>query len=187
MKKILRAVKIAAYPLIFSLLVFNQPIISFAEEITITTYYPSPAGSYNDLSVNRYLDLAVGTQVRVPGAAGTPTTLMTIYSDHIVFNVPVIFNSDITSTGYVRGDLQDRPTGWDVGASLQARIDADDRVYNSVAILALTMGIGTTAAAVAAISGFDWGAGIGFGLLGIAISGLGIAGLIASPDENVVY
>jgi hypothetical protein len=112
---------------------------------------------------------------------------MTIYSDHIVFNAPVIFNGNITSNGYVRGNLQDSPTGWDEGDSLQARIDADNRVYNGVAILALAMGTGTIAAAAAAGIAFDWGAAVGFGILGAAITGLGIVALIASPDENVVY
>ena len=56
-------------PLIFSFLVFNLSLISFllfsypicvfaaSEDITITTYYPSPSGSYNELSANK---LAIG-------------------------------------------------------------------------------------------------------------------------------
>ena len=42
--------------LIFSVLVLLAPVV-FAEDITITTYYPSPYGSYNELATNR---LAVG-------------------------------------------------------------------------------------------------------------------------------
>ena len=39
--------------LIFLVLVFFAPIV-FAEEITITTYYPSPYGSYNSLQTDKF-------------------------------------------------------------------------------------------------------------------------------------
>ncbi len=43
--------------LFFSFLPLALPVTSFAEEITITTYYPSPYGSYNELQANK---MAVG-------------------------------------------------------------------------------------------------------------------------------
>ncbi|MFA6357786.1 MAG: hypothetical protein WCY09_03860 [Candidatus Omnitrophota bacterium] len=39
------------------LVLFFCPVFVFAEEITITSYYPSPYGLYNELETNR---LAVG-------------------------------------------------------------------------------------------------------------------------------
>ena len=38
--------------LIFSVLVLTAPVV-FAEAITITTYYPSPYGSYDQLGTNK--------------------------------------------------------------------------------------------------------------------------------------
>ena len=40
--------------LFLSLLIINYGILFAAEEITITTYYPSPYGSYNELGTNKF-------------------------------------------------------------------------------------------------------------------------------------
>ncbi len=52
----------------FFLLISN--FLLFAEDITITTYYPSPAGVYNELKANK---LAVGSATAVPGSDGDVT------------------------------------------------------------------------------------------------------------------
>lgn len=55
--------------LAFLLFVFMQSIPAFAQEnITITTYYPSPYGSYNDMDVHRNL-----TVFNTAGGSGNVT------------------------------------------------------------------------------------------------------------------
>ena len=65
MKKILTYCRLIAYPLIVALVTVQLPQLSFAqgagETLTITTYYPSPVGSYRDLTVAGDLTLDNGT------------------------------------------------------------------------------------------------------------------------------
>lgn len=61
--------------LYWSIIFFTLPVFLFAEEITITTYYPSPYGSYSSLQTDK---LGVGdnnsdgffTAVDVPTTTG---------------------------------------------------------------------------------------------------------------------
>lgn len=73
MKKILAYCRLAAYPLIFCLITVQLPRLACAQEqITITTYYPSPFGSYQDLTVAR--DLSVGETLYIGQGDPTPGT-----------------------------------------------------------------------------------------------------------------
>ncbi len=85
------------------LLIFN--FLLFAEDITITTYYPSPAGVYDELKTNK---LAVGSVTAVPGSDGD----VTIGGD-------VNIGGDLN----VVGDLQHNGTshvGWDIAEYIKA-------------------------------------------------------------------
>ncbi|MDD5116376.1 MAG: hypothetical protein PHW98_04865 [Candidatus Omnitrophica bacterium] len=55
-RNVLFSLSLSLIFLLSALFIFNCPSC-FAEEITITTYYPSPYGSYNELQTNK---LAVG-------------------------------------------------------------------------------------------------------------------------------
>ena len=54
------------------LIVINCSVL-FAEEITITTYYPSPYGSYNDLTANQ---MKIGSTYSGSGIAFEPNGLL---------------------------------------------------------------------------------------------------------------
>lgn len=98
MKRTIKRFSYLVYPLVFSLLVLGTPLPSFAQEnITITTYYPSPMGSYNDLSVARYLDMENGLIVRSRLNTGAAwQNIMSISPNLITFLVPVTLNGAVT-------------------------------------------------------------------------------------------
>ena len=185
MGRILRVIRIMAFPLIFSIFFFNQPIVSFAEDITITTYYPSPAGSYNDLSVNRYLDLSAGAQIRIAGGA-TSTPIMTVYSDHIEFNVPVTFNGNVTATGNITatGDILgsrvgDTSLNIDLGQSIANRLNYDWTLWTSQNIQNVEILAAMAVAAMPEFSNYVMGA------IAIAAALTTIGSGFALPPDNV--
>lgn len=99
MEKILSYLRLAIYPLIICSVVIQLPGKSFAqsqsgEYITITTYYPSPMGSYNNLSaagiltVGRYnaVDVAAIPGIQLPGvlmASGAGSALILVNRDAV--------------------------------------------------------------------------------------------------------
>ena len=124
--------KCIVYPLIACFVVVQVPCASFAQEqITLTTYYPSPQGSYNELSVQANLNFANGAHIRGGDTlAGPFTDLITLSRVGgvwtVTFNVPVVFSRNFVVRGdlTVEGDL--RVNG---GTRLVGRVDVNDDVY----------------------------------------------------------
>lgn len=62
MQKIVERFSLIVAPLVFSLIFLGVPVPSFAQEqVVITTYYPSPSGSFNEMRTN---SLSVGSAYR---------------------------------------------------------------------------------------------------------------------------
>jgi hypothetical protein len=98
--------------LLISLFVFFCSSLVFAEDITITTYYPSPYGSYNFLQADK---LGVGDNNGVGGltAADVPVNPGNVWI-HGSVNIgmgavdaayPLEVNGTIKATGYRAGAL----------------------------------------------------------------------------------
>lgn len=64
---------------------FGQVSQNQTETITLTTYYPSPHGSYMSLEVN---ELIVNDSLTVNGPA--------VFNDSLTVNGPAVFNDDVT-------------------------------------------------------------------------------------------
>ena len=124
--------KCIVYPLIACFVIVQAPCASFAQEqITLTTYYPSPQGSYNELSVQANLNFANGAHIRGGDTlAGPFTDLITLSRVGGVWtvtcNVPVVFSRNFVVRGdlTVEGDLRVNGT-----TRLVGRVDVDDDVY----------------------------------------------------------
>ncbi len=101
MKRLIKRFNLIALLLIPALIFSYLPSPVSAEEITITTYYPSPYGSYNNLTVGTALNLVYGTGIVKAGAsaAGPFSDIMTISASGITFLVPVVFNQGMTING----------------------------------------------------------------------------------------
>lgn len=87
------------YPVIISLVLLGVPLPGFAQEnLTITTYYPSPAGSYNEMTVQSFLYVGNNCTIRL-GSPASFVDLMTFATgpNRIQFHVPVNVTGDITA------------------------------------------------------------------------------------------
>jgi len=86
--------------LILSVL-FLFPVILFAEDLTITTYYPSPAGVYNELQTNK---LSVGD---TDGSGSLNSSDLPPANGQIYAARGVIFKpqSSLPSSGVTKGEL----------------------------------------------------------------------------------
>ena len=69
-------------------MVFCMGVSSMAEEVTITTYYPTPLGNYDELQATK---LAVGSSTTMPATDGDLEASGTVQADTVrantVFNI----------------------------------------------------------------------------------------------------
>lgn len=90
MQKIITRFNFITCPLIISLILLGLPLPLFAQEdITITTYYPSPSGSFNNLTVTQNLNFENGVYIRVRQPGGSFVNVAQFFWDHIDFLVPI--------------------------------------------------------------------------------------------------
>lgn len=101
-------IKLTSYIILVLLIVFICPALATAEDITITTYYPSPYGVYNSLGADK---LGVGDMV--DGVAGFTSTDVGLNSGELLVASKVGINlgaqvspaSELEVNGTVRANL----------------------------------------------------------------------------------
>jgi hypothetical protein len=97
MKKVLKHFSYLAYPLVFTLVILSIPLPSFAEDLTITTYYPSPYGNYSELTVEQNLNISQNANIRSgTSVPASWTNVMKVTPTVITFSVPVVFSKVTT-------------------------------------------------------------------------------------------
>jgi len=137
MQRIITRFSFITCPLIISLILLGLPLPLFAqtEDITITTYYPSPSGSFSNLTVNQNLNFENGVYIRVRQPGGSFVNVAQFFWDHIDFLVPInpgrainfgdIFADNITAqNSLIVGDIN-------VGNALRNRILWDWVIYGN--------------------------------------------------------
>ena len=72
---------------------------AYAENVTVSTYYPSPFGSYQSLTTTGVTNLATGAGNVVIGAAGAGTQKLSVTGNAAVSGA--ITGASVTTTGTV--------------------------------------------------------------------------------------
>ncbi|NQV04612.1 MAG: hypothetical protein HQ532_03845 [Candidatus Omnitrophica bacterium] len=86
--------KLSRFFAVVLFMVFCMGASSIAEEITLTTYYPSPEGNYNQLQADehRATKLAVGSLTTMPTTDGDLEASGTVQADTVRANTVFNFN-----------------------------------------------------------------------------------------------
>ncbi len=165
MQRVITCFRFIAYPLIISLAILNVPFPALAQEdITITTYYPSPSGSFNELTISSFLNFENGAFIRVRQPGVGFVNVAQLFWDHINFLVPInppggganpigIWANNLTVNGTLIVG------GIDVGGALGRRwlwdlaIFANQQVQSSIIVLLCTAIVLPDAAEVIAMIG----------------------------------
>ena len=92
--------KIKLFVLFFTIVLFAT--LSYAEELTITTYYPSPHGSYNELTTtgNTYLAINVGSRVGI--GMTDPKSVLQVVGLPVYANNAAAVASGLTAGAFYR-------------------------------------------------------------------------------------
>lgn len=123
---------------------FLWTIVWAQENITITTYYPSPSGAFNNLSVQNNLTFNTGATISIRRSDGTVITAITFNDTGVHFNT-AMFISDPSGSEH------------DLWSILQGAENYDALLHNWIVLvegqLALCWAI---AAAMAAVFAPAW-------------------------------
>lgn len=118
MQKLLKYFCRAVYPLIISLIILQVFLPAFAqnsEQFSVTAYYPSPSGIYDQVSVGGSLNFGEGLQIQAGAVLSGPMNkLITFRStgpdrgirfhEHVIFRGNVIFSGNVTVNGNLSAD-----------------------------------------------------------------------------------
>jgi len=185
MYKILQRFSLIIAPLIFSLIFLGVPIPSFAQEqLTITTYYPSPAGSFSNLTVTGMLTAG---QLHVTGtsqldgnvtagsnisAAGNISATNVSASSRV--SAPTVNATNVNASGTVNAGYITAPAGY-IGTLTSGNITTTNIAATDV--IAGTINAGTVNAVNMNAVGINAVAVNAVTLSGIATTGVIIDGL----------
>ena len=98
--------KLIVIPVIIGLILFGFLSLSSAQEnLTITTYYPSPYGSYMDLRVSNQLSVGPISDIFSPTGASHPGAVSLSGSDAGLYLVDRNLNSGTLNHPWIKGQV----------------------------------------------------------------------------------